>query len=161
MTNDSRNTSINKKSVSLILQKNAGNRCLWKDFDENSPFHRSLSLYIIFILSTLKLHFSSIYTFIIYANQELNLIHNGAVTNNWYHAVCWYHFIFLCRMLSMTNTFKVWTNCDNTLMRLSYLMIFIPIFCVSLLHISSVLKRYVLWFGDHFIIRNSKNLVNF
>lgn len=39
-------------------------------------------------------------------------------------------------------------------------MISIPIFCVSLLHISSIVKRCVLWFGDHFIIRTFGNLVN-
>lgn len=39
-------------------------------------------------------------------------------------------------------------------------MISIPIFCVSLLHISSIVKRCILRFGDHFIIRTFGNLVN-
>ena len=40
-------------------------------------------------------------------------------------------------------------------------MISIPIFCVSLLHISSIVKRCILRFGDHFIIRTFGNLENF
>lgn len=89
MTNDSRNTSINKKFVSLILKKNAGNRRLRKDFDENSPFHRSLSLYMIFILSIAQITKTEVsltkpnkyVCFITNANQKSNLIYN------WYNGL--------------------------------------------------------------------------